>query len=130
MLLQLELFQICTMEGIAVNRPEVPLLRNIQKVFATELELEDPIMLVAWELLKNWKALSSRSAEWQISDGLLLFCGKIVVPQNNDLHRRIMEQHHNTWVAGHAGHFKTLELVSKLLVAPVVPTRQPVHRNL
>jgi hypothetical protein len=107
-----ELFRIRAMEGITVDRPEIPLLHNVWKVFATEPELKDPVALVAQELLKNRKAPSPHSAEWQISDGLLLFRGKIVVPRNQDLRCWIMEQHHNTWVVGHAGHFKMLELIS------------------
>jgi hypothetical protein len=112
-LLRPELFQIHAMEGIAVDGPEIPLLRDVRKAFVTRPELEDPIALIAWELLKNWKAPSPCSAEWQISDGLLLFCGKIVVPQNKDLRRQIMEQHHDTQVTGHASRFKTLELISR-----------------
>jgi hypothetical protein len=111
-LLRPELFRIRAMEGIVVDGPEIPLLRDVRKVFATEPELEDPAVLVAWQLLKNQKAPSPRSAEWHISDGLLLFRGKIVVPWNKDLRRQIMEQHHDTCVAGHAGCFKTLELIS------------------
>jgi hypothetical protein len=57
-LLRPELFQIRTMEGIAVNGPEIPLLRDIRKAFATEPELEDPVALVAQELLKNQKTPS------------------------------------------------------------------------
>jgi hypothetical protein len=103
---------VWVMEGTIINRPEVPLLCDVWKVFTTEPELEDPVALVAWELLKNRKAASPRSAEWQISDRLLLFHGKIVMLQNEDLHHRIMEQHHDTQVTGHAGHFKMLELIS------------------
>jgi hypothetical protein len=101
------------MEGITVDRPEIPLLRDVRKTFATESELEDPVELVAQELLKNRKAPSPHSAEWQISEGLLLFHGKIVVPRNKDLRRWIIEQHHDMWVAGHTGRFKTLELISQ-----------------
>jgi hypothetical protein len=95
-LLQPELFHVWAMERIVVDGPEVPLLHNVQKMFMTEPELEDPVTLVAQELLKNQKAPSLCSAEWQISDGLLLFCSKIVMPWNEDLCRQIMEQHHNT----------------------------------
>jgi hypothetical protein len=63
-----ELFRIRAMEGITVDRPKIPLLRNVRKVFATEPELEDPMVLIARELLKNRKALSPHSAKWQISD--------------------------------------------------------------
>jgi hypothetical protein len=41
-----------------------------------------------------------------------MFRGKIYVPNDRDLRRRIVEQHHNTRIAGHAGRFETLELVS------------------
>jgi hypothetical protein len=84
-LLRPELFRIWAMEGIAVDGPEVLLLCDVRKAFATELELKDPVALVARELLKNQKAPSPRSAEWQISDVLLLFRGKIVIPWNKDL---------------------------------------------
>src|SRR4051812_27930512 len=83
------------------------------EVFVTEPELEDPVALVTRELLKNRKAPSPRSAKWQISDRLLLFRGKIVVPWNKGLRRQIMEQHHDRWVTRHAGRFKTLELISQ-----------------
>jgi hypothetical protein len=63
-LLRPEFFQIHAMEGIAVDGPEVPLLRDVRKVFATEPELEDPVALVARELLKNRKAPVPRSVEW------------------------------------------------------------------
>jgi hypothetical protein len=73
------------MEGITVDGPKIPLLRDVRKAFVTEPELEDPVALVAWELLNNREAPSPYSAKWQISDRLLLFCGKIVVPRNKDL---------------------------------------------
>jgi hypothetical protein len=111
-LLRLKLFQIHVMEGITVNGPEIPLLRDVWKVFATKPELEDPVALTAWELLKNRKAPSLHLAKWQIWDRLLLFCSKIVVLRNQDLRRWIMEQHHNMQVTGHAGRFKTWELIS------------------
>jgi transposase InsO family protein len=42
-----------------------------------------------------------------------MFHGKIYVPNDRDLRCRIVEQHHDTHIAGHAGRFKTLELVSR-----------------
>jgi hypothetical protein len=46
-------------------------------------------------------------------DGLLTFRGKIYVPNDRDLRRRIVAQHHDTAIAGHPGRWKTLELVSR-----------------
>jgi hypothetical protein len=41
-----------------------------------------------------------------------MFHGKIYVPKDRELRHHIVEQHHNTCIAGHAGHLKTLELIS------------------
>jgi hypothetical protein len=54
-----------------------------------------------------------RSAEWSESEGLMLFRGKVYVPENRELRQRIVEQHHDTHIAGHPGRFKTLELVAR-----------------
>jgi hypothetical protein len=66
----------------------------------------------ARELQKDKGRGTIKSAEWSESDGLLMFCGKIYVPKDRDLGHRIIEQHHDTRIAGHAGRFKTLELIS------------------
>jgi hypothetical protein len=42
-----------------------------------------------------------------------MFQGKIYVPTDRDLRRRIVSQHHDTRIAGHAGRWKTLELVAR-----------------
>jgi hypothetical protein len=67
----------------------------------------------ARELQKDKGRGTIKSAEWSESDGLLMFCGKIYIPNDRDLRRRIVEQHHNMHIARHAGHFKTLEFVSR-----------------
>jgi hypothetical protein len=53
-----------------------------------------------------------KSTEWSKSDGLLMFCCKIYVPKDRELRCHIVKQHHDICIAGHAGRFKTLELVS------------------
>jgi transposase InsO family protein len=67
----------------------------------------------ARELRKDKGRGMVKSAEWSESDGLLVFHGKIYVPKDRELRCRIIEQHHDTHITGHAGHFKTLELVSR-----------------
>jgi hypothetical protein len=44
---------------------------------------------------------------------LLLFRGKIYVLKDLNLQLRIVKQHHDSLIAGHPGHWKTLELVSQ-----------------
>jgi len=53
------------------------------------------------------------STEWLEDEGLLQFRGKIYVPQNSDLGRRVVSLCHNTKVAGYPRCWKTLELVSR-----------------
>ena len=68
-------------------------------------------MVKAVEELKKGKVKSVQSAKWREMDGLLLLWGKIHVPLDPELRRRIVSQHHNTKIVGHPGHWKTLELV-------------------
>jgi len=53
------------------------------------------------------------SAEWMETDGMLMFRGKVYVPDVQDLQRQIITQHHDLQVADHPGRWKTLELISQ-----------------
>jgi hypothetical protein len=74
---------------------------------------EESVAKAARELRKDKSRGTVKSAEWSESDGLLMFHSKIYVSKDRELRCRIVEQHHDTRIAGHAGHFKTLELVSR-----------------
>jgi hypothetical protein len=73
---------------------------------------EESVAKVARELWKDKGRGTVKSTEWSESDGLLMFHSKIYVPKGRELRHRIVEQHHNMRIVRHAGHFKTLELVS------------------
>jgi transposase InsO family protein len=73
---------------------------------------EESVAKAARELWKDKGRGTIKSTEWSESDGLLMFRGKIYVPNDRDLRRRIIEQHHDTRITGHAGCFNTLKLVS------------------
>jgi hypothetical protein len=66
----------------------------------------------ARELWKDKSRGTVKSTGWSESDGLLMFHGKIHVPKDRDLRRRIVKQHHDTCIARHAGCFKILELIA------------------
>lgn len=51
--------------------------------------------------------------EWEEREGLIYYCGKVYVPLDEDLCRRILEQCHDSITAGHPGRHGTLELVSR-----------------
>jgi len=73
---------------------------------------EEPVAKAAKEL-QQAASKTVRSAEWSEEEGLLWFRGKIYVLQNADLRRQVVSLCHDTKVAGHPRHWKTLELVSR-----------------
>jgi len=73
---------------------------------------EEPVAKTARELQQT-SSKTVRSMEWSEDDGVLQFSSKIYVPWNSDLRRQIVLLCYDTKVAGHPGHWKTLELVSR-----------------
>jgi len=73
---------------------------------------EEPVAKAAREL-RQILSKTVRSVEWSEDDRVLRFRGKIYVPWNSDLQRRIVSLCHDMKVAGHPGRWKMLELVSR-----------------
>jgi hypothetical protein len=111
-LLAPELFRIHALAGVRLEGNERNILWEVQRSLKDDVQ-EESVAKAARELQKDKGRGTIKSAEWSESDGLLMFRGKIYVPNDRDLRHRIIEQHHDTHIAGHAGRFKTLELVSR-----------------
>jgi hypothetical protein len=111
-LLAPELFRIHALAGVRLEGEERNILREVRRSLKVD-DQEESVAKAARELWKDKGRGTIKSAEWSESDGLLMFRGKIYVPNDRDLRRCIVEQHHDMRIAGHAGHFKTLELVSR-----------------
>jgi hypothetical protein len=105
------LFRIHVLAGIRLEGDERNILREVQRSLKDDMQ-EELVVKAARELRKNKSRGMVKSTEWSESDGLLMFCGKTHVPNDRDLRCCIVEQHHDTCIAGHAGHFKTLKLIS------------------
>jgi hypothetical protein len=111
-LLAPELFRIHALAGVRLKGDERNILREVRRSLKVDVQ-EESMAKAARELRKDKGRGTIKSAEWSESDGLLIFRSKIYVPTDRDLRRCIVEQHHDTHIAGHAGRFKTLELVSQ-----------------
>ena len=111
-LLSPELFRIHTLSAIDIVGEEKDLLRAICRSLRND-EQEESVAKAAKELRKDKSRGTVRSAEWSEFEGLMMFRGKIYVPKDLELRRQIVEQHHDSRIAGHPGRFKTLELVSR-----------------
>jgi hypothetical protein len=111
-LLSPDLFQIHALSGARLEGDERNILRDVRRSLRDDTQ-EESVAKAARELRKDRGRGTVRSAEWSESEGLLMFRGKIYVPKDRELRHRIVEQHHDTCVAGHTGRFKTLEMVSR-----------------
>src|SRR6202142_2889285 len=111
-LLSPDLFRIQALAGVDLVGEERELLKEVRRGLRDD-EQEEVVAKAAKELKRDKGRGLVRSAEWSERDGLLLYRGKIYVPKDRDLRRRIVEQHHDSRVTGHAGRWKTLELVAR-----------------
>jgi hypothetical protein len=111
-LLAPELFRTHVLAGVRLEGDERNILREVWCSLKVDVQVES-VAKAARELRKDKGRGTIKSAEWSESDGLLMSHGKIYVPKDRDLRRRIIKQHHNTHIAGHAGRFKTLKLVPR-----------------
>ncbi|KIJ27484.1 hypothetical protein M422DRAFT_271337 [Sphaerobolus stellatus SS14] len=101
-LLHPEMFSIRALEGITTVGEE----RGMKNV-----ELEEAVAKAVEELKKS-NVKSVWAVEWLEADVLLLFRGKVYVLPDPELCRRIIFQHHDSRIGGHAEQWKTLELVA------------------
>ena len=109
-LLHPELFVVHTLEGLTLVGEECEIVCEIRKAFGEEV-VEDEVA-VAVRKLQESGGKSLVFSEWAETDGLLMFrC--TYVPDVQDLWWQIVAQHHDTQIAGHPGHWKTLELVTR-----------------
>lgn len=51
--------------------------------------------------------------DWNESDGLLLYRGKVYVPKDTTIRRDLVKIHHDSPAVGHPGRYKTLEYLSR-----------------
>jgi hypothetical protein len=101
-LLAPELFQIHALAGARLEGDKHNILREVSRSLGNNVQAKS-MANAARELWKDKGRGMVKSTEWSESDGLLMFHGKIYVPKDRDLKHRIVKQHHDTCIAGHAG---------------------------
>ena len=113
-LLKPEVFAIRVLGGVTLSGEEEAILEEIKELMKSG-NMEESVVKAAEELKRGRAntANTLRGSEWSQDAGLMYFRDRLYVPENPELRRRIVEQHHDTKVAGHPGRWKTLELVSR-----------------
>jgi len=110
-LLRPEFLAVCALEGVELTGIEQKILFNICKGNKNR-DQEEPIAKAAQELRSSANE-AVHFLEWSNIDDLLQFQGKIYILWSPDLRRQIIVLCHDTQIAGHPRHWKTLELVSQ-----------------
>jgi hypothetical protein len=90
-LLAPELFWIHALAGARFQGDKQNILREVRHSLKGSVQ-EESIAKAARELQKDKGRGTVKSTEWSESEGLLMFHGKIYVPNDRDLRRRIIEQ--------------------------------------
>jgi len=110
-LLKPELFAIRALEGISMEGVEKEILEEVRR--QTRMgDIEDKVVK-AVVALKDRRSKTLQGAEWDLRDGLIFHRGRVYVLEDPELRWKIVEQHHDSRIAGHAGRWKTHELVAR-----------------
>src|SRR5580692_9461226 len=74
--------------------------------------------------------LRTALSNWTLDDGIILFKNRVYVPNNRDIRQLIITETHESPVAGHPGHLKTLYLLKERFYWPsmAVMTKQFTDR--
>ena len=98
-LLRPEFLAVRALEGVQLEGLERDILREVRQGNRNR-DQEEPVAKAAREL-RQASSKMVRSVEWLEDKGVLWFRGKIYVPRNANLQRRVVSLCHDTKVAGH-----------------------------
>ena len=106
----LDFFAIQALEGLKVLGEEKDILKKIWH--KKESGSKEEVVVKAIKELMESLTRSVKSSEWSLDNGILYHRGKVYIP-NSNLQCCISTLCHDFKIAGHAGRWKTLELVSR-----------------
>ena len=110
-LLDPKFFQIrATRPGSVTTVGDIELRKRIRECPQRDQEVVKALDVI---LHNGPRSLVKNLQEWNYEDGLILFRGKVYIPNDIKLRQDIVKMHHDSLTAGHPGRFKTYELVSR-----------------
>ena len=101
---------LASLRGHATAGVDEDLLKRIRTCSEKDAEVTEALAKVQ-EL--GPRLLKKGLEEWNTENGLLLFRGKVYVPNDPVLRKELVRRHHDVPAAGHPGRAKTLELLSR-----------------
>lgn len=96
-----------------VTSKNSPLTEAIMQAYDQDLFAKEHLPFLCNPSLSRPSDVLSRLEKYSLSDGLILMDGKTYVPDCDSLRAQVMDCCHNSKLAGHFGHRKSLDLVSR-----------------
>src|SRR5258707_14389288 len=101
-------FTLLTPEGFELRAMEAITLEGEEAIFMERIrqsaQFDDPVV----KALKALDMGELHSDEWTCAEGIVLYQGKVYIPDNTQLHQDHVHAHHSATVASHPRHWKTL----------------------
>ncbi len=94
-LLTPEVFELRAMEAITLEGEEAAFMEWIQ----WSAQYDNPVV----KALKALDAGELCSDEWMHTEGVVLYRGRVYIPDNPQLHHNLVHVHHGAAVTGHPG---------------------------
>src|SRR5258708_3911662 len=104
-LLTPEVFKLRVMEAVTLEGEEAVFMERIRQ----SDQYDNPVV----KALKALDAGELRSDEWTRAEEVVLYRGRVYVPDDPQLCHDLVHAHHSAAVTRHPGRWKTLELVSR-----------------
>ena len=100
--------QICSLQKVVIEEPEVEILEKIKKARGKDEEVV--------RIVEEMKKAEVKAIEGEF----VLKEGKVYVPKDEELRTEIIQLHHDVPITGHGGKWKTVELVTRNYQQPGV----------
>src|SRR5260370_2944800 len=102
-LLTPEVFELRAMEAVTLEGEEA--------IFMEQIRQSDQYDDLVVKALKALDMGELRSDEWTCAEEVVLYRGRVYIPDDPQLHHDLVHAHHSATVTGHPRRWKTLELV-------------------
>src|SRR6266404_8071027 len=103
---------LLTLEVFELRATEAVTLEGEEAIFMEQIRQSDQYNDLVVKALKALDAGELHSDEWMCAEEVVLYQGRVYVPDDPQLRHDLVHAHHSAAVAGHPGQWKTLELVS------------------
>src|SRR5258705_10051793 len=104
---------LLTPEVFKLRATEAIMLEGKEAAFMECIRQSDQYDDLVVKALKALDAGELCSDEWMCAEGVVLYQGRVYIPDNPQLHHDLVHAHHSAIVTRCPGHWKMLELVSQ-----------------